>query len=687
MSKNQTSEQSFAVHLSYWITLGLILFLPLIYIPGFLSYSVFKYLTFGSASLILAAITFYIWLRNPGLAKSIFKNRLLWGLLIWFAVFIITIIFSTDFSSSFWSTFQRPEGFFMELFFVIFTFNIITLLKIKSNEIIWNFLKASIISGVVLSLLIVFSVDGVGKWFPDAQGGATIGNSSLAATYMVWNLFFAAFMFFRAQTWKIRSVYIAAIVVMLASPLFINPHVLFGWEPRTSWMDLVGYGRGALFGIALGSGVAAAIWLILKNGWRRWFGSAILIIIAVSIIFLVVELLNPTSVIRAKFDVLGGDRRLIFWNIAADAFKQRPILGWGPDTYDAVFLRKLDTRMLIVPQPELTVNSPHNIFFEALESGGMVMLLAMLLFWASINYAWFRAYKNGQLSSTEFSVLAGAFFAWIIQSQLVHHNLVTWMIFFLLAGFGYALTTNSPEQFKKTFQLSANQRYALGGLLVALMIIFLYGIALPYHKIKLLALPEKQTLQKRIATWPTLENGIAMGDGYDQVLIFDDLYNRYDKQRSQLQNAKPDQVKLITQEILAIVKHLQNITEHEPANPQLVLLAAKFNLFALQIQKPMDVKTLESGTSLAEKLVKDSPYDPRSYWIASEMAFRNRDIDKAKKMLDEAASLQPKLTGTYNLMLALATQTKDQSYYDRSLQQAKSAIPTYTPPQGAQITQ
>ena len=71
------------------------------------------------------------------------------------------------------------------------------------------------------------------------------------------------------------------------------------------------------------------------------------------------------------------------WNMAWQGFKERPLLGWGPENYINVFDRHFDTRYF---SPSAGFGAwfdrAHSIYFDYLVETGILGLLSFIGIWA-----------------------------------------------------------------------------------------------------------------------------------------------------------------------------------------------------------------------------------------------------------------------------------------------------------------
>jgi O-antigen ligase len=680
MSKHDSSRQgSFNDQFSLWIVGGLLAVLPIIYLPGYFTYSTWKYLVFGTMSLVLGVLTLRLWLLNSKLPKQIFGHYSRYALLLYLGVFILVTLFSVNPAFSVWSSFQGLDGLLTYIFLVIFSLVVATVVAVGGRPAALQIMKASVIGATLLSVLVFLSADGLGQWFEGSRGGATVGNSSLAAAYLVWNIFLGLIAIYNAKGWRQRTAWITCLALIVFSPVFVGWQAIIGRVEAGGLMSYVGAARAAAVSVALAAIISLAIWLWSKGSKLRFVAVALGVVIVLGLGFVVVGFLQPTSIVKTKFVQTGGEQRLIFWDISTGAIKENPILGWGPSTFDIVFHKKFDPRTLFLPeQGETLVKNPHNLILEILSNGGVVLLLATLLLWLSLIYSLYQAKQNGNLSLIEFAILVGAFSAWFVQAQLIYDPLVATVMFFSLLGISYGLASgseSSPGQ--KRYALSPMRRNIVIGSGVAALLLFWVAVFLPYKEANTLKALKVTALPERLKHFENLGKNSPIVRGYDSVRLANIMYEEYYSQKTAIAKGDPKKRELAAEELAAMSKYMFNLANQENSHPEIAFLAARLSFIEMELEQGKKQDTVQRAIELGDLAVKHTPTDPRAYWIAAQIKFAARNYDQAKQLLEQSIALEPKLEGPYDLLLAMAARQNDRDYYERILNKAQQEIPGY----------
>jgi len=411
------------------------------------------------------------------------KSVILYAYSAFVFILLLANIFSVNPVRSFFSNFERMEGFISHAHIFLY---FLLLLSIFKTEKAWGkYTEVLFISNIPVLLLAFLQLlglesfapmkflpalrDSINNHFYPSQGGnqldSSLGNSSYLAIYAVFFIFLFFISFLESKWRKDKNAWIYLLMTVL------NLIVLFYTQTR-----------GAQVGFVIGVFVSA---IILFFGGKKFedlkmmrkVSIGIVIVILVGFIGLIslnntnlikrsptlnrlakvssfanpvyffskageikTELYSPTSTYTSLLAISGDGTftsRLLNIKMSLDGFKERPILGWGQDNYFYVFSKYNDARMY---SQEPWFDRTHNVFMDWLIAGGILGLLAYLsLYFSAIWTMWFskfaRNHKNTKQEFTEKTLLTGLLIAYFIHNIFVFDNLVSYILFiFVLAS-------------------------------------------------------------------------------------------------------------------------------------------------------------------------------------------------------------------------------------------------------------
>lgn len=367
------------------------------------------------------------------------SSRLLQAFAVFIGVIFIADLLSPNIYKSFWSNYERMEGFVtLAHLFALF----VVASSVMSKKLWEWFFRLSL--GVSLILFIYGLMQLAGKF--DIHQGATridttIGNSAYLGGYMLFHVFLALYLlavcfkknrggFSSAGFWE-AAFYCFAIL----ADIFI----LF--ETGT---------RGAQIGLVAGlTCLSAGLALFEKDSkFLKRAGSALLIlIICVGTLFVVGRnsdfVKNHESLRRLGAfanDLLTFDRtaicngefksRCLLWPMAFEGVKERPLLGWGQESFNYVFNKYYDPRMY---SQEQWFDRTHNVFFDWLIAGGVFGLFSYLsLFGFALHTVWRR---SDIFTMSEKVLFFALFVAYFLHNTTVFDNLTSYLLFFMVLAY------------------------------------------------------------------------------------------------------------------------------------------------------------------------------------------------------------------------------------------------------------
>lgn len=416
-----------------WTVIGGLFLLP--FIPLVVTGSLFfSYITGKNfAFRIIVEIIFAAW-ALLALYDKAYRPRFSWilaSLAGFVSVIFIADLFGENPARSFWSNFERMEG-WVTLVHLLLYFLVAS--SMLTSEKWWRwFFNTSLIAAGFVSLYAFAQLSGM---VGIAQGGvridATLGNAIYMAVYMLFHAFIAFSLLIESKATWMRVLYGALALVF------------------TSLLILTGT-RGTILGLAVGL-LGAALYAVLFSTGNpavrkaaMFCGAGVLIVSGVFYAArhtaLVQEspiLVRVASVFSLK-EALGT--RMTIWGMALAGSQERPVLGWGQSNFDYVFDRHY--------QPSLYAQEPwfdrvHNTVLDWLIAGGFVGLAAYLAVWAAMLYAlctpWRVSDDRRQWSVAERAIVVGLLVGYGIHNIVVFDNLVSYFFFATILAFVHTRT-------------------------------------------------------------------------------------------------------------------------------------------------------------------------------------------------------------------------------------------------------
>jgi len=156
-----------------------------------------------------------------------------------------------------------------------------------------------------------------------------------------------------------------------------------------------------------------------KNTKFRWFKFLLLIIIFYGIIYYLFFAFTKQTAILLRWDS-DLDGRMLVWNQGIQFFYDRMLLGYGPGSFSNLFKSSASL---------IGISAPENMLIMELVEGGMIGLLALLLFFATI---FFNILKNRKGDFFIFKMVLFIVIMINLFSQSGYYDALVWFVFAII---------------------------------------------------------------------------------------------------------------------------------------------------------------------------------------------------------------------------------------------------------------
>ncbi len=404
---------------------------------------------------ILVEIAFAGWavlaLYDSSYRINIRKSPIMIAYGLFIIVLLLADIFGVDREKSMWSNFERMEGFVGHIHFFAYFFVLTVMIRTLQD---WQKLWKMFIAADVLVLLyaigqflgakgLVFSNNfpKAAEWFAsrfavhmsENRLDATIGNSAYFAIFCLMYVFLAALLWSQSKEPKKQWFYPVLMFVNTLGVLYSGT-------------------RGTMIGLIVGAFVSLGIMAWKEKGssgslMRKIFAVAsIALVLFISSVFIFKNsaFVKSSSVLTristiSPHDITGASR-LSMWQISFEAWKERPLLGYGQDNFSYVFARKFLPERMCNLEP--WYDRSHDVFFDWLVAAGTLGLLTYLsLYGVTLWFMWKR--KDHSMPLSEKAILTGMIVGYFVHNVFVFDNLTSYILFFALLAY---ITVRTREE-------------------------------------------------------------------------------------------------------------------------------------------------------------------------------------------------------------------------------------------------
>lgn len=389
---NTDTKSSWFMRIAHYIICAYFITFPFVTTQTFL----FGGTSFRSVSLIFVSCILFIFLFLFLLKKDkklvVPKSPAFVALGVYFVSLIVSAFFGLSFHTSFWSLLTRTSGIWYLFHLGLFMY---TLWYFLSDKKRYNVALLSIIfSSALFSFLAFLGPEGLGLVFKTYRGdGFTFGNSSFTGMYLFGSFLLSIYYILQSEKKKIWMYFLPLLI--LINPYTISKTIWFG-----NFSNIVGEARMSAF-VTLLSVIGLLLFFgiskiknkkIFRNVSYGMFG-----LLVVGIVMGAISLLSDGGFLREKYLSQATPARPIVWNIAEKAMLDRPFFGWGTDTFDRVFEKYYDNKLLEDKYgAEPWFDRPHNIFLEQGVDNGFIGLTLFLLVYVVILLSLLYVFVNTQ---------------------------------------------------------------------------------------------------------------------------------------------------------------------------------------------------------------------------------------------------------------------------------------------------
>jgi hypothetical protein len=646
----------------------------------------------------LAEIIFFCWLILVFIDRNYRPkfNFLLFALIFYLLVFILSSIFGVDFSYSFWSKHERMTGILMHLHLFLF---FLVLGSVFKKEDFKRIFVVSILVAIFLGAFAVFNVKDI-----KMRGGGTIGNESFLGTYLLFDIFFALYLFFDSLDWK-KKFGIFSFVLLFFFLLAIGVNfeglnfkdkilaLIFKAGARAAKISFY----GAIFLLFL-------LWLISQK--RKFFkilGFFILIPSFILISFALYSIMfQSSSFFRrlAEKEVGSFGGRFYVWEIAKKAFFERPLLGFGPENFEFAF-SKYYNPCFGTPEcgGDFWYDRAHNVIFDTLSTTGILGLISYFLLFLSFFFVLWKSYWNKKINFWTAGVFTALFLAYFVQNLTVFDMVSSYLMLFLSLAF----VSSFEKREKEKRELKSPPKILVVLFFILFSLSFFYFIFRPLKSSWLVI-----KTQPREELVSHLEKDVERKD--DVILVkvasFKDqtIVRKYLIPQSRIElyekslRASPlgkyqirdffakttleflfspavsvVSLEEIKKELDFVIGELEKTTKENPLDLRSYLKLGELYNFYSQI----DPEKIKKGEEVLNKALSLSPKNQQVFWhLAQNMIFQNK-IDIAIDLAKKAIDLEPNLKESHLIFIRILKVLKKEDLLKSAKEKALSLHPEW----------
>lgn len=558
----------------------------------------------------------------------------------------VTSMYGLDPALSFFSTLDRGVGVMLWIFSLVF----IVVLKhiFRSDEQSIRYLDYGLVfAGTLVSILVWGATY---SFFPEMFKSGLQGNSSLAGAVLLLIIpsFAVVLVTLSGQKkwWQMFGVLLLFLIIV-TSPLFISRFSL-------------GESRGVVIAIFVSLLLSVGFYLSLSIRKKiSLIGKGILGSVLLICILCAGFLFKNESKVQIFFKEHSGSNRLIFWDTAFQAIHERPIFGYGNETFEYSFFNFFDP--VSYRGREGWVDKPHNAFIEIIHDNGIIVFSLYVL---CVAYCYFLLYKLGKdrkhLSESliYFFVLS----AYLFQNTLVFDGPTSVVLLSVLFA---------RISYREKSEYVFNVRKWFFGVVVIASIFSLYWFSVRSfdegNKMFLLAgLPIERLGEFSKPVFSTSKVGGVVSSAYLSNQIMNTIENDPYKMMKNYSNS--------IEMLAGAVLNEKNSDKSFPA--QLFLARAYTYIY----EKTEDESFIKKAQTYAKNAVSISRLNPEGYWVFAYAYALDGNENESLLASRIVIEIDPQLKEAYSRLVFLARKFGNLEVEKGTIEDAKKYFPDFDKP-------
>jgi O-antigen ligase/tetratricopeptide (TPR) repeat protein len=423
-----------------WTIKILVFLIP--FLPLYISQSmVFPYITGKNfAFRILVELMAVLWLCLLVLNREYRPKTSIILFVVLIFIFIVGLadLLGINPYNSFWSNYERMEGYITILHLTLYFLIIKSVLKTRKEWML--FLNLFVITSALVSVYALFQKLDILPWVKEYESSVlrlygTIGSPVFLASYLLFTIFLGLILIVNSQKLYLKYCYAFSIILSALVIYFTGT-------------------RGALLASIIGALLFGMFYIFTKTKTprERFFKkiaiSTIGVFIILSIFFWPVRDINiqknkPFARFASFVSILkdsSAQYRFLTWRTAWAGIKERPILGWGQENFTGIYTTTP------VPFPfsyffPFTFSAPlwtdraHNIVLDWLINAGFIGLFSYFAIFCSAFYVTRTAIYKYLITRAEGVIIFIALIVYFTQNLLIFDTISTYIIFFTLLAY------------------------------------------------------------------------------------------------------------------------------------------------------------------------------------------------------------------------------------------------------------
>lgn len=472
---------------------------------------------------------------------------------------------------------------------------------------------------------------------------ATLGNSAILASYLIFGLFFSIYLALSEINLKTKIIFYFSVFIHLVAILFTGT-------------------RGAYLGVLAGFLFLAAVKIYTANKKTR--KKIIVGLLAIFAVYIFIFLNKDTAWVKeniylyrvTQFSLNDAtiQTRLLSWKWGLKGFAEKPILGYGFENYAVPFNKHFEAEFYNYDSGQPYFDRAHNTVIEHLATTGIVGFLSYFLFLAAIAWGVIKVFKKND-GYIFLSAFGGLLVAYFVQDLFVFDTLPAMLglsVFFIVVNNSFDDREIKEKNIKRgKYRLFI---YFPVGIILFSGLIYSYKnfISKPYQAFKDEIAGEVYLPRDREKGLEYFKKTVSYNTPYDMDLRAEIgfVIHKYYLDGATSENMKDDLE-------FAVNLYKKNVEKMPSDTYYLYKLSDIMNYYAEASGNKEAV--LAEARNYIDRAIVTSPNRPRLHYLIAENYYVAADLEKAKEAAQKAIDLNEKFGESYWLLAKILIENNE----------------------------
>lgn len=583
-------------------------------------------------------------------------------------LFILTAssILGIDPLNSFFGKWTAGVNLILIYALVIFAFLTGFLIK-KSKSFPPKILIVSFISSICVAI-ISYTGDSLTEVFKD--GNSTIGNSSYAGAYLLFNVCFGIGLFlYYSKIWKKISIALGTFIILF-SPILFNKDILLGKIEISEIIHkpflLFGYANAADIGLVVSILAIISFFLIFSSKKITKVIGVILLFSLISGIFYIgLELVRPTSPLHRIYVEQKGENRFIAWDAAKRGFADHPLLGSGFNNFYYNYQKYFTSEILELKNPEFYFSQPHNIVFEYASNNGLLGLLSYfgLLIFTFLALFGIKEDEDKGIKMIRVTLIS-VLFGYFVQNLFGFDTPTTYLMLFLVVGIAIGLS-KKEWIFNISDKRNGIIKFILSLIIVISFVSIFLFVILPRVEFRRWGeIVSTDSMEKRISLREGVQDISFFGGVADSTYVAENFFYLYKENINQINDSNRN---LSQDEIQSTIDQVEKDIIRQPYEIRSYIMINQLLNMEIFIKGKIDEDMWNQSYDNIQKALILNPQNPEIYLLLAQTYTINKDFKNAYLSVRQAIVIDPTYTKSYEYarkLLKIKPDVDFQKYVD-----------------------